>query len=73
MFESGWIRVLLVPVLATMVGGPGVACAVLFLWREEILATRRHWGAIAALKRPGVAMRYAEKSGKARVEVHGRL
>lgn len=61
MFKKGWTRFFAASLLATMVGGPSVACAGLFLWREQILATRKHWGAITRENLPVVKVKFCEK------------
>jgi len=61
MLKEGWPRFFAFSMLALMVGGPSVACAGLFLWREHILVTRRHWGAITKQNLPLVKVKFCEK------------
>lgn len=45
MLEMRWGRILGYAAAAVVVLGPGAAAGLGFLWREELLATRRHWAA----------------------------
>jgi len=46
MVEESWVVVVGFAVLATVVGGPGAAVGLGWLWREEVLATRYHKAAV---------------------------
>ena len=48
MVQQSWFTVLAVLGAMTVLSGPGAATAVGWLWREEILATRRHKGAVVS-------------------------
>ena len=48
MVQQSWIAVLAVLGAVTVLSGPGVGTAVGWLWREEILATKRHKGAVVS-------------------------
>lgn len=50
MLELGWGWILAYAVAAVAMVGPGAAAGMGFLWREEILATRRHWAAVTEEK-----------------------
>jgi len=73
MFKEGWTRFFAFSMLATMVGGPSVACAGLSLWREHILATRRHWGAITKENVPAVKVKFCEKEMESEKRGSGRF
>lgn len=46
MLKSSWVVVLGTGLLVLIFVGPGATLMAGWLWREEILATRRHWAAI---------------------------
>ncbi|KAK3061592.1 hypothetical protein LTS18_005855, partial [Coniosporium uncinatum] len=46
MVGESWVVVVGYAVLATVVGGPGAAVGLGWLWREEVLATRYHRAAV---------------------------
>lgn len=46
MTKTSWFSIVLTAVGVTAVAGPAVAVGLGFLWREQILATKRHKGAI---------------------------
>ncbi|KAK0652570.1 hypothetical protein B0T16DRAFT_346949 [Cercophora newfieldiana] len=50
MLSMGWGRILGYAVLALVALGPGATVGLGFLWREELLATRRHWAAMTEEK-----------------------
>lgn len=50
MLELGWVWILVYALVAAVTVGPGATAALGFLWREEILATRRHWAAVTEEK-----------------------
>lgn len=72
MFREGWPAFLAVAAVMLAVGGPAVACASLFLCREQILATRTHSGAVTKDRRPRVEMRYEEKVVMEKKKMDGR-
>lgn len=46
MVKESWMRIVTTTVLTTVVLGPGATAGLAWLWREEILATRRHKDAV---------------------------
>lgn len=46
MVQQNWFDILCVLITVTLLFGSGAATAVGWLWREEVLATRRHKGAV---------------------------
>jgi hypothetical protein len=45
MMKTGWVRLIAFAVLGTLICGPGATAAIGWLWREEVLASRRAKGA----------------------------
>ena len=62
MVEDQWVKIVAVGLVAGVIGGPAVAVALGWIWREEILASKRERQAVTR-------ERYA---GKSILEVHGR-
>ena len=46
MVQQSWINIITMAILATLALGPGAATGLGWLWREDVLANRRHKGAI---------------------------
>jgi hypothetical protein len=48
MMDSSWIAILGLLIASTTCFGPAATVAAGWVWREQVLATRSHWGAIVA-------------------------
>ncbi len=46
MLDIGFDKLALMLVASTVILGPGAAVLAGWIWREEVLATKRHWGAV---------------------------
>lgn len=46
MVENSWALLLAGYIISTLLIGPGATLLVAWLWREEVLATKRHWAAV---------------------------
>ncbi|KAK4466004.1 hypothetical protein QBC42DRAFT_103460 [Cladorrhinum samala] len=50
MLKMGWGWIVVYAAAAVVVLGPGATTGMGFLWREELIATRRHWAAVTEEK-----------------------
>jgi hypothetical protein len=46
MVKESWMQLLLYAVICTAVIGPGATLIAGWAWREEVLASKRHWAAV---------------------------
>jgi hypothetical protein len=58
MVRQNWFVLLVWMGLSSVVLGPAATVAGAWTWRETLLATKRHWGAIVALKENEVARQF---------------
>jgi len=73
MLSVGWARIVGYAVAGVVLLGPGAAAGLGFLWREELLATRRHWGAVTEEKASEwnrkLGVKWAEGKGEGMVSI----
>ena len=48
MLELAWIRLIIYGGMSLVLFGPGATLIAGWMWRERILATKRHWGAVTS-------------------------
>ena len=46
MIKRSWFSIICRVVATTLIAGPGATIGLLWLWREETVAHKRHWAAV---------------------------
>ena len=72
MVSEGWMRLLAKLGAVTAMLGPGAATGLAWLWREEILATKRHYGAIVQEEGKGMMKLNVDANGHTEKKSNGR-
>ena len=46
MIKTGWVKMIAIMVLSTVVVGPGASAGIVWLWREWVITEKRHRAAL---------------------------